>query len=46
MLEKLKSLKGRFSYNDEEMPFLEHLEEFRKTAIRSFIAIIAGMLML
>jgi len=44
MLEKLKSLRGRFIYNDGEMPFLEHLEEFRKTAIRSFIAIIVGML--
>ncbi|MCF7849093.1 MAG: twin-arginine translocase subunit TatC [Kiritimatiellales bacterium] len=44
MLEKLKSLKNKFVYNDSEMPFLDHLEDFRKTVIRSFIAIIAGML--
>jgi sec-independent protein translocase protein TatC len=43
MLKKLKSLKNKFHYDDSEMPFLEHLEEFRKTAIRSFIALIIGM---
>jgi len=44
ILEKLKSIKKRFSYNDEEMPFLDHLEEFRKTLIHSIIAIVMGML--
>jgi sec-independent protein translocase protein TatC len=43
MLQKLKSLKGRFGYDDSEMPFLEHLEEFRKVVIRSAIAIVIGM---
>ncbi|MBT8046560.1 MAG: twin-arginine translocase subunit TatC [Pontiella sp.] len=44
MLEKLNSLKGKFRYNDSEMPFLEHLEEFRKMVIRCFIALGVGML--
>ncbi|VGO20780.1 twin-arginine translocase subunit TatC [Pontiella sulfatireligans] len=43
MIEKLKSLTSKFRYDDSEMPFLEHLEEFRKTVIRSAIAIIIGM---
>jgi len=43
MFQKLKSLKGRFRYDDSEMPFLEHLEEFRKMVIRAAIAIVAGM---
>jgi sec-independent protein translocase protein TatC len=45
MLKKLKSLTGKFGYDDSEMPFLEHLEEFRKTVIRVFIALAAGMLL-
>lgn len=44
MLQKLKLLQGRFRYDDSEMPFLEHLEEFRKVVIRSAIAIVIGML--
>ncbi len=44
MLDRLKSLKGKFRYDDSEMPFLEHLEEFRKTAIRSVVALVAGVL--
>lgn len=44
MLGKFKFLKGRFRYDDSEMPFLEHLEAFRKTVIRSAIAITLGML--
>jgi sec-independent protein translocase protein TatC len=44
MLKKLKSLTGKFRYNDNEMPFLEHLEEFRKTAIRSAIALTVGLI--
>lgn len=44
MFKKLKSLKGKFRYDDSEMPFLEHLEEFRKTAIHSFIALMAGLM--
>ena len=43
MFGKLKSLSARFRYDDSEMPFLEHLEEFRKTVIRSLIAIVIGM---
>lgn len=43
MLEKLKSLKGKFRYDDSEMPFLEHLEEFRKAAIRTVIALVLGV---
>ncbi len=41
MLEKLKSFKSKFRYDDSEMPFMEHLEEFRKTVIRIVIHIIA-----
>ena len=29
MLQKLKSFKGKFRYDDQEMPFLEHLDEFQ-----------------
>lgn len=43
MIEKIKSLKSRFRYDDREMPFLEHLEEFRRMLIRSAIAIVVGM---
>lgn len=43
MFQKLKSLNRRFRYDDREMPFLEHLEEFRKTIIRVAIAIGIGM---
>ncbi|MEI6892469.1 MAG: twin-arginine translocase subunit TatC [Pontiella sp.] len=45
MLKKLKSLTGKFHYDDSEMPFLEHLEEFRKTIIRVCIALVVGMLL-
>ena len=44
MFGKLKSFKDRFRYNDQEMPFLEHLEEFRKTVIRCFAALMLGLL--
>lgn len=43
MLQKLKAFKGKFRYDDNEMPFLEHLEEFRKTVIRVAIALTVGM---
>jgi len=43
MFKSLKSLTSRFRYNDREMPFLEHLEEFRKMIIRAGIAIVIGM---
>jgi len=43
MFKSLKSLTSRFRYNDREMPFLEHLEEFRKMVIRAGIAIVIGM---
>lgn len=42
MINPFKSLKHRFRYDDSEMPFLEHLEEFRKMVIRSAIAIVVG----
>jgi len=45
MLERLKTLRGKFRYDDREMPFLDHLEEFRKTTIRCFVALIAGILL-
>jgi sec-independent protein translocase protein TatC len=44
MFKKLKELKNKFRYDDSEMPFLEHLEEFRKTVIRVVISLVAGML--
>jgi len=43
MSNPLKSLKARFRYDDREMPFLDHLEEFRKMVIRAFVVIVAGM---
>lgn len=43
MFQRFKSLKGRFRYDDSEMPFLQHLEEFRKTIIRSVLAILICM---
>ncbi len=43
MLNPFRSLKHRFRYDEREMPFLEHLEEFRKMVIRAFITIVIGM---
>ncbi len=43
MFKRIKSLTSRFRYNDSEMPFLEHLDEFRKMIIRAGIAIAIGM---
>ncbi len=43
MFQKLKSLTSRFRYDDSEMPFLEHLEEFRKMVIRAFAALAIGI---
>ncbi len=43
MINPFKSLKHRFSYDDSEMPFLDHLEEFRKMVIRSFVVLLLGM---
>ncbi|MBN2704189.1 MAG: twin-arginine translocase subunit TatC [Pontiellaceae bacterium] len=45
MQNPLKSLAARFRYDDREMPFLDHLEEFRKTLIRSGIALAIGMIL-
>ena len=45
MFQKLKKLKGKFRYDDSEMPFLEHLEEFRKAVIRSAIALVVGLML-
>lgn len=44
MRNAFKSLRDRFRYDDREMPFLEHLEDFRKTIIRSAIALTLGFL--
>ena len=44
MLKKIKSLKGKFRYDDNEMPFLEHLDEFRKMVIRVVASLALGML--
>ncbi|MBN2684907.1 MAG: twin-arginine translocase subunit TatC [Pontiellaceae bacterium] len=44
MQNPLKTLATRFRYDDREMPFLDHLEEFRKTLIRSGIALAIGMI--
>ncbi len=44
MLRKLKGLKEKLRYDDSEMPFLEHLEEFRSMIIRVFISLVVGML--
>ena len=44
MFEKLKSFRNKFRYDDREMPFLEHLEEFRKMVVRSAIALVVGLL--
>ena len=43
MFQKLKTFKSRFRYDDSEMPFLEHLEEFRRMIIRSAVAMGVGM---
>ena len=43
MFKKLKGLTSKFRYDDSEMPFLEHLEEFRKTVLRCFTALALGM---
>ncbi|MBN2163503.1 MAG: twin-arginine translocase subunit TatC [Pontiellaceae bacterium] len=39
------SFRSRFRYDDREMPFLEHLEEFRKMLIRSAVTIVVGMIL-
>jgi sec-independent protein translocase protein TatC len=43
MFDSFRKIRKKFSYDDSEMPFLEHLEEFRKTVIRAAIAIVTGM---
>ncbi len=43
MFQKLKSLKNKFRYDDSEMPFLDHLEAFRKMTIHSAIALALGV---
>lgn len=43
MSNPFKSLKSRFQYDDREMPFLDHLEEFRKMIIRVAVTIMCGM---
>ena len=43
-VEKVKSLKNKFRYNDKEMPFLEHLEQLRKTIINIGFSLLIGFL--
>ncbi len=44
MFQRIKSLGTRFRYDDSEMPFLRHLEDFRKMVIRCFVALVVGFL--
>ena len=43
MSNPFKSIRSRFQYDDREMPFLDHLEEFRKMIIRAAVSIVIGM---
>ena len=42
MWKKFDSLKKRFKYNESEMPFLEHLEQLRKTIIYMGCSLLIG----
>ena len=42
MIEKIRSIKDKFRYDESERPFLDHLDELRKTVIRSIIALFLG----
>ena len=44
MRKAFNSVRNRFRYSDREMPFLEHLEEFRRMLIHSGITIFVAML--
>ena len=43
MRKAFNSVRNRFRYSDREMPFLEHLEEFRRMLIHSGITIFVAM---
>ena len=43
MRNPFKSFGHRFRYDDREMPFLDHLEEFRRMIIHSVVALGLGM---
>ncbi len=43
MINPFKSFKSRFRYDDREMPFIEHLEEFRRMILRVGLTIAVGM---
>lgn len=43
MRNPFKALGSPFRYDEREMPFLDHLEELRKTLIRSGVALFVGM---
>ncbi len=44
MWRKFKSFKKRFQYDENEIPFLEHLDYFRKTIINMGISLLIGVL--
>ncbi len=45
MWKKLKVLGRCFRYDERDRPFLEHLEDLRKTVIRMAVSLLAGMLL-
>lgn len=44
MLKKIKSIQNQFKYNENEMPFLEHLDQLRKTIIYMSISLLIGVI--
>jgi len=44
MFKKFQGFFEKFRYSDQEQPLLEHLDDLRKTVIRSALALVAGML--
>ena len=44
MFKKIQGFFEKFRYSDQEQPLLEHLDDLRKTVIRSALALVTGML--
>lgn len=44
MWSRIKGFRERFQFDDRELPFLSHLEAFRKTLIRMVVSLLVGML--
>lgn len=44
MWSRIKGFRDRFQFDDRELPFLTHLEAFRKTLIRMVVSLVVGML--